>query len=170
LAKRSPQKGVLKKGSSKRGYSKGCALKGVLKRVLNQGTQSGVLTERRSSFGCVRPYFAGSLRTVHGRSGHPSVGFVRLGTVEYSRGTPEYSRVLKDTHLYSPRTAHPPFRSRANVTQYMAVSGTSPCSGTARVEQHRDTHTVLTGTPTVLRTPPRARHSFAFLLQCLWGA
>ena len=90
----------------------------------------------------------GTQRAVHGSPGHPSVGFVRHGTVEYSqelRRSHGYSRVLTCTHTV-PRT--PPFWLWANVTQYMAVCGTTACSGTARVEQHRGTHTVLKGTPT----------------------
>ena len=60
----------------------------------------------------------------------------------YSSVLTRYSRVLTSTHTM---LCTPPFWSWANVTLYMAVCGTTACSGTARVEQHRGTHTVPKG-------------------------
>ena len=60
----------------------------------------------------------------------------------YSSILTRYSRVLTSTHTV---LCTPSFWSWANVTLYMAVCGTTACSGTARVEQHRGTHTVPKG-------------------------
>jgi hypothetical protein len=80
------KKGSSKKGSSKKGFSQRGTHKAVLKRVLKKG-YSRIFNGAEKRLRVLAAVFAGYWRAVHGSPGHPTVGFVRHGTVEYSRGT-----------------------------------------------------------------------------------
>ncbi len=78
--------------------------------VLHGGFQKGVLTNiqrsgETASGSCGR--LAEYWRAVHGGLGHPSVEFVRHGTVEYSPGTPAYSQRTQGYSLVLTRRCAP---------------------------------------------------------------
>jgi hypothetical protein len=108
--------------------------------------------------------FAGYWRALHGSPGHPSVEFVRHGTVEYSWGT---HRVLTRAVDRTVRCATPPgFRPTARSVAH--VCGTTACtlrwvSGIAR----RGTWlAMLAGYSTGTRRPSTARRSAPVRQHC----
>ena len=70
----------------KTGAQKGVRKRGFSMRVLKRG-YSRILNGAEKLLRVLAAVFAGYRRAVHGSPGHPSVEFVRHGTVEYSQGT-----------------------------------------------------------------------------------
>ena len=97
-------------------------------------------------------------RAVHGSPGHPSVGFMRHGTVEYSRGT---HRVLTRAVDRTVRCATPPARG-PTARSAAHVCGTTACtlgrvSGIARRGTGLAMRRVLAGYSTGTPRPSTAR-------------